>query len=126
MIENKQMNNAEKALARILFQNMLAKSMGDEFEGIRADRIKPLIDWVNQCFPEVSTRSVVPWAGLRPMMPTMMPKVGGGSKPNVYYNTGHGHLGWTLSACTAEMIGDVIQYGETAKKLSSPASLKFS
>ena len=34
MIENKQMNNAEKALARILFQNMLAKSMGDEFEGI--------------------------------------------------------------------------------------------
>jgi D-amino-acid dehydrogenase len=44
----------------------------------------------------------------------------------VYYNTGHGHLGWTLSACTAEMIGDVIQYGETTKKVSSPASLKFS
>jgi D-amino-acid dehydrogenase len=42
----------------------------------------------------------------------MMPKVGCGSKPNVFYNTGHGHLGWTLSACTAEMIGDVIQHGE--------------
>ncbi len=84
-----------------------------EFNGvnrdIRADRIKPLIDWVNQCFPKVSTRSVVPWAGLRPMMPNMMPKVGKGSKPNVFYNTGHGHLGWTLSAATAEMIAEIIQ-----------------
>ncbi|WP_397391460.1 D-amino acid dehydrogenase [Polynucleobacter sp.] len=86
-----------------------------EFNGvnrdIRSDRIKPLVDWVNGCFPEVSTRSIVPWAGLRPMMPNMMPRVGRGNKPNVYYNTGHGHLGWTLSACTAEMIGDVIQFG---------------
>lgn len=84
-----------------------------EFNGenrdIRADRIKPLVDWVKTCFPEVSTRSVVPWAGLRPMMPNMLPRVGKGAKPNVYYNTGHGHLGWTLSACTAEMIADIIQ-----------------
>ncbi len=84
-----------------------------EFNGvnrdIRADRIKPLIDWVNQCFPKVSTRSVVPWAGLRPMMPNMMPKIGKGSKSNVFYNTGHGHLGWTLSAATAEMITEIIQ-----------------
>jgi hypothetical protein len=36
---------------------------------IRADRIRPLVDWVNQCFPGVNTRQVVPWAGLRPMMP---------------------------------------------------------
>lgn len=84
-----------------------------EFNGvnrdIRADRIKPLIDWVNQCFPKVSTRSVVPWAGLRPMMPNMMPKIGKGSKSNVFYNTGHGHLGWTLSAATAEMTADIIE-----------------
>ncbi len=84
-----------------------------EFNGenrdIRADRIKPLVDWVKQCFPEVSTRSVVPWASLRPMMPNMLPKVGKGSKANIYYNTGHGHLGWTLSACTAEMIADIIK-----------------
>ena len=84
-----------------------------EFNGenrdIRADRIKPLVDWVNACFPKINTRSVIPWAGLRPMMPNMMPRVGKGNKPNVYYNTGHGHLGWTLSACTAEMVGDIIQ-----------------
>jgi D-amino-acid dehydrogenase len=79
-----------------------------EFNGlnkdIRADRIRPLIDWVHDCFPGVNTRSVVPWAGLRPMLPNMMPRVGPGRKPNVFYNTGHGHLGWTLSAGTAEML----------------------
>ncbi|MEY4341037.1 MAG: D-amino acid dehydrogenase small subunit, partial [Pseudomonadota bacterium] len=73
-----------------------------EFNGynkdIRADRIQPLVQWVQQCFPKINTRSVIPWAGLRPMMPNMMPRVGRGSASNVYYNTGHGHLGWTLSA----------------------------
>ena len=101
-----------------------------EFNGfnrdIRSDRIKPLVDWVNQCFPQVSTRSVVPWAGLRPMMPNMMPRVGKGNKPNVYYNTGHGHLGWTLSAYTAEMIGDVIRHGEQTLTTKSSSGFKFS
>jgi D-amino-acid dehydrogenase len=84
-----------------------------EFNGvdydIRADRIKPLIDWVAQCFPNIDTRSVVPWAGLRPMMPNMMPRVGQGRAANVFYNTGHGHLGWTLSAITADMVGDIVR-----------------
>ncbi len=75
---------------------------------IRADRIRPLIAWVNQCFPGINTRQVIPWAGLRPMMPNMMPRVGRGQAANVFYNTGHGHLGWTLSAVTADMVGDVV------------------
>lgn len=83
-----------------------------EFNGfnrdIRADRIRPLIEWVNQCFPGVNTRQVVPWAGLRPMMPSMLPRVGTGRRPNVFYNTGHGHLGWTLSAVTAHLVSEQI------------------
>ncbi|MBL0943698.1 MAG: D-amino acid dehydrogenase [Hydrogenophaga sp.] len=83
-----------------------------EFNGfnrdIRADRIRPLVDWVQQCFPGVSTRQVVPWAGLRPMMPDMMPRVGRGRRANVFYNTGHGHLGWTLSAATADLLGELV------------------
>jgi D-amino-acid dehydrogenase len=84
-----------------------------EFNGfnrdIRADRVKPLIDWVQQCFPGIDTRSVVPWAGLRPMMPDMLPRVGRGKAPNVFYNTGHGHLGWTLAAATAELVSQEIE-----------------
>ena len=83
-----------------------------EFNGvnrnIRADRIQPLISWVEKCFPEVNTRNVTPWAGLRPMMPSMLPRVGPGRAPGVFYNTGHGHLGWTLSAATAEAIAQVV------------------
>ena len=82
-----------------------------EFNGynrdIRADRIQPLVNWVNQNF-DISTEQVIPWAGLRPMMPNMMPVVGRGKREGVYYNTGHGHLGWTLSAATAAMISQEI------------------
>ena len=88
-----------------------------EFNGtnrdIRADRIKPLTDWVAQCFPGVRTENVVPWAGLRPMLPDMMPRVGRGKAPHVFYNTGHGHLGWTLSAITAEMVADAVREAAT-------------
>jgi D-amino-acid dehydrogenase len=84
-----------------------------EFNGynrnIRDDRIRPLTHWVEQCFPGVCTRRVVPWAGLRPMLPTMMPRVGPGRLPTVFYNTGHGHLGWTLSAITAEMLAESVE-----------------
>lgn len=96
-----------------------------EFNGfnkdIRADRIRPLIDWVNQCFPGVNTRQVVPWSGLRPMMPSMLPRLGRGRRGNVFYNTGHGHLGWTLSAVTADMVGDVVQDAMRGVKALRPS-----
>lgn len=92
-----------------------------EFSGfnrdIRAGRTAPLTKWVETHFPGISTERVVPWAGLRPMMPNMMPRVGAGKAPGVYYNTGHGHLGWTLAAATAESIATLIG-GD-----SDPASL---
>lgn len=76
--------------------------LNGENHDIRAARIDPLIAWCRRNFPEVSTQFVTPWAGLRPMMPDMMPRVGPGRRPGVFYNTGHGHLGWTLAAATAE------------------------
>lgn len=83
-----------------------------EFNGydrdIRAERIAPLIAWCRAHFPGMSTRQAVPWAGLRPMMPDMMPRVGRGRNPHVFYNTGHGHLGWTLSAVTADAVAALV------------------
>ncbi len=79
-----------------------------EFNGdnkdIRAERIAPLVAWCRAHFPGMSTRQAVPWAGLRPMMPDMLPRVMRGRNPRVLYNTGHGHLGWTLSAATADAV----------------------
>ncbi len=98
-----------------------------EFNGtnrdIRADRIRPLTEWVNRCFPGVNTRHVVPWAGLRPMLPNMMPRVGVGKRPNVFYNTGHGHLGWTLSAITADTVAEQVLQ---AQRLRQPLTLQVS
>lgn len=83
-----------------------------EFNGqnrdIRDDRVRPLVDWTRQLFPGVNTNHIVPWAGHRPMMPNMIPRVGKGKAPGVYYNTGHGHLGWTLSAATSAMLVEAV------------------
>lgn len=86
-----------------------------EFNGfnrdIRNDRVQPLIDWMRRLFPGVSTERVVPWTGLRPMMPNMLPRVGQGRRAGVFYNTGHGHLGWTLSAATAQIVAGLVDGG---------------
>lgn len=83
-----------------------------EFNGfnrdIRHDRIQPLVDWTREQFPQVDTDRVVAWSGLRPMLPNMLPKVGRGRRPGVFYNTGHGHLGWTLSGATAELVAEAV------------------
>ena len=42
------------------------------------------------------------------MMPSMLPRVGRGKRPGVFYNTGHGHLGWTLSAATARIVAEAV------------------
>ncbi len=95
-----------------------------EFNGvnkdIRDDRIQPLINWCRRYFPSVQTEHVVSWAGLRPMMPNMMPRIGRGKHSAVFYNTGHGHLGWTLSAITAEMVGDVVAGGVATTHTTVP------
>jgi D-amino-acid dehydrogenase len=115
------LDDATKLVASRLGEGRLRVAGTAEFNGfnrdIRADRIRPLVDWVQQCFPGVSTRSVTPWAGLRPMMPDLMPRVGRGKSPCVFYNTGHGHLGWTLSAATAELVA-----GQLLDAFASPAA----
>ncbi|GJI95061.1 D-amino acid dehydrogenase [Duganella caerulea] len=115
-------DDATKLVASRLGADRLRVAGTAEFNGynrdIRADRIAPLLDWVRQCFPGVSTREATPWAGLRPMMPNLVPRVGRGKAPTVFYNTGHGHLGWTLSAATADIIADSVLAALGAPKLS--------
>lgn len=84
-----------------------------EFNGynrdIRMDRVEPLVRWVEKHFPNLPTNKYQSWAGLRPMTPNLMPRVGPGQMDGVFFNTGHGHLGWTLSAITAQMTADIVE-----------------
>ena len=114
------LDDATKLVSSRLGEDRLRVAGTAEFNGynddIRADRIRPLVRWVEQCFPGVNTRKVIPWAGLRPMLPDMLPKVGPGKAPGVYYNTGHGHLGWTLAAATAEMVAEGLLSSSAANR----------
>jgi D-amino-acid dehydrogenase len=48
------------------------------------------------------------WAGLRPMTPDNLPILGRRRHRNLWYNTGHGHIGWTMSHGTARITADLI------------------
>ncbi len=48
------------------------------------------------------------WAGLRPLTPDGVPVIGPTPVGNLYLNTGHGTLGWTLACSSARVIADQI------------------
>jgi D-amino-acid dehydrogenase len=53
----------------------------------------------------------------------MLPRVGKGKANNVFYNTGHGHLGWTLSAITADMVASLIATQSKSLVVSSQVGI---
>ena len=48
------------------------------------------------------------WCGLRPMTPDSTPVIGPTAIPNLYLNTGHGTLGWTMACGSGHVIADLI------------------
>jgi len=48
------------------------------------------------------------WSGLRPMTPDSTPVIGPTRIPNLFLNTGHGTLGWTMACGSARVIADLI------------------
>ncbi|EJL27307.1 glycine/D-amino acid oxidase, deaminating [Caulobacter sp. AP07] len=48
------------------------------------------------------------WSGLRPMTPDSTPVVGPTPIANLYLNTGHGTLGWTMACGSAHVLSDLI------------------
>ena len=84
-----------------------------EFTGYDAalnpERGANLINNFMQLFPDFPNRdSAQHWAGLRPMTPDGIPLLGATPIRNLYVNTGHGHLGWTLACGSAKAVAAVI------------------
>ena len=64
---------------------------------------------VNDLFPGAGdTASASFWTGLRPMTPDGTPIVGKTSLPNLFLNTGHGTLGWTMSCGSGQLLADLM------------------
>ena len=48
------------------------------------------------------------WTGLRPATPSNVPIIGRTRYPNLYLNTGHGTLGWTMSCGSGKALADLV------------------
>ncbi len=48
------------------------------------------------------------WAGLRPMTPGTTPLLGPARFRNLFVNTGHGHIGWTMACGSAKVTADLL------------------
>lgn len=77
---------------------------------LEADRVALLIAQAKATFPDAAnyTADLKPWAGLRPATPKGTPIIGVSPYRNLYLNTGHGALGWTLACACAKIVADQI------------------
>ena len=79
---------------------------------IHPQRIENLKGLLRRMFPayaaELNESDFTPWAGLRPMSADGVPILGATRLSNLYLNTGHGHLGWTLAAGSGRLVADAI------------------
>ena len=58
------------------------------------------------------------WTGYRPVSRAGRPYISATSIPNLWVNTGHGHLGWTLCAGSGELMARMILDGDKDKRFS--------
>ena len=63
---------------------------------------------VMDLFPGGDPKTASFWSGLRPMTPDGPPIIGRTGVRNLFLNTGHGTLGWTMSCGSARVIADLI------------------
>lgn len=63
------------------------------------------------------------WTGLRPMTPDSTPIIGATRYPNLFLNTGHGTLGWTMACGSGKLISDLV-LGNTPDISTEGLSLK--
>jgi D-amino-acid dehydrogenase len=63
---------------------------------------------VSDLFPGGDLRNASFWTGLRPMTPDGTPIVGATRYPNLFLNTGHGTLGWTMACGSGRVVADLV------------------
>jgi D-amino-acid dehydrogenase len=73
-------------------------------------RIGNLIKLMQQMLPEakIDPATARPWCGLRAMSADGVPIIGSTPKHNLWANTGHGHLGWTMAAGSGQLLADLM------------------
>ncbi|MGH8269730.1 MAG: FAD-dependent oxidoreductase, partial [Steroidobacteraceae bacterium] len=102
-----------------------------EFTGydlsLTESRIQNLLKLVRQVLPAggFERAQARPWCGLRPMSVDGVPIIGPTPIGNLWLNTGHGHLGWTLAAGSGQLLSDLLAGGSPGVNPSDYALARF-
>ena len=76
---------------------------------INSVRCRSILARACELFPHLGdTQAAQYWAGLRPATPSNVPIIGRSRLSNLWFNTGHGTLGWTLGCGSARALADLI------------------
>ncbi|AWB33522.1 D-amino acid dehydrogenase [Orrella marina] len=72
-------------------------------------RCTRMSELARELFPEIlDFDNVRYWSGLRPSTPSNVPLIGRTRIPNLYLNTGHGTLGWTMGVGSGRALADIV------------------
>jgi D-amino-acid dehydrogenase len=76
---------------------------------LNAARCEAITRRTRELFPDACDYDhPVYWSGLRPLTPSNVPYLGTTRIPNLFLNTGHGTLGWTMGCGSGRAIADII------------------
>jgi len=76
---------------------------------VNAVRCKAILQRAEQLLPSAADYlHAQPWTGLRPATPGNVPIIGRTRLPNLFVNTGHGTLGWTMACGSGKAIASII------------------
>ena len=76
---------------------------------LNAVRCAAILKRVEDLFPQAGEfRGATRWCGLRPATPSNLPYIGATRYRNLFLNTGHGTLGWTLACGSGHLLADLV------------------
>lgn len=94
---------------------------------LRPSRIATIAHVLNDLFPGAGNLSQAEyWCGLRPMTPDNPPVLGATAYKNLFLNTGHGTLGWTMACGSGKVIADLISNRRSEMDLEGLTLARFS
>jgi D-amino-acid dehydrogenase len=72
-------------------------------------RCAALLKRARELFPRAGDPEAAQfWTGLRPATPSNLPCIGRTRYANLYVNTGHGTLGWTMACGSGKALADIL------------------
>ena len=103
----------ERRLVFSRLGNRLRVAGTAEFNGYNLDlnpvRCQALVDRTRQLFPRLEIVGEPDfWCGLRPATPSNVPIIGRSCYSNLWLNTGHGTLGWTMACGSAASLAEMM------------------